>query len=164
MTVTAQSDQPAQAGPQGQDGGQPGRLVYARVQTALQQSSLTAIAQHMFCLMLRNMSSDGFVFADPLAGQPFSPGTFSAPGCIIAAPSFPADLGTVNQDYVFNWTRDAAVTAVEIAAANMPTRPGEGVQPLIDYVNFAQTCQNNSGSVHDRPCDLHRRGPAVPAV
>ena len=112
MTVTAQSDQAAQAGPQGQDGGQPGRLVYALVQTALQQSSLTAIAQHMFCLMLRNMSSDGFVFADPLAGQPsdpvtgppFSPGTFSAPGCIIAAPSFPADLGTVNQDYVFNWT------------------------------------------------------------
>ena len=154
MTVTAQPDQAAQAGPQGQDGGQPGRLVYARVQTALQQSSLTAIAQHMFCLMLRNMSSDGFVFADPLAGQPsdpvtgppFSPGTFSAPGCIIAAPSFPADLGTVNQDYVFNWTRDAAVTAVEIAAASMPTRPGEGVQPLIDYVNFAQTCQNNSGS------------------
>ena len=36
---------------------------------------------------------------------------------------------------------------MEIAAANMPTRPGEGVQPLIDYVNFARTCQNNSGSV-----------------
>ena len=101
----------------------------------------------MFCLMLRNMSSDGFVFADPLAGQALAPGAFSAPGCIIAAPSFPADLGTVDQDYVFNWTRDAAIAAVEIAAANMPTRPGEGVQPLIDYVNFAQTCQNNSGSV-----------------
>jgi glucoamylase len=148
MTVTAQLDPAAQAGPQGQDGGQPRPLVYARVQTALPQSSLTAIAQHMFSLMLRNMSSDGFVFADPEAGQQaFSPGTFSVPGCIIAAPSFPADLGTVDQDYVFNWTRDAAVTAVEIAASNMPTRPGEGVQPLIDYVNFAQTCQNNSGSV-----------------
>ena len=46
-------------------------------------SSLTAIAQHMFSLMLRNMSSDGFVFADPLA-----PGSFSAPGCIIASPSW----------------------------------------------------------------------------
>jgi glucoamylase len=144
MTVTAQLDQ---AGPQGQDGGQPRPLVYARVQAALQQSSLTAIAQHMFCLMMRNMSSDGFVFDDPLAANPFTPGTFSAPGCIIASPSFPADLGTVNQDYVFNFTRDAAITAVEIAAASMPTRPGEGVQPLIDYVNFAQTCQNNSGSV-----------------
>lgn len=139
MTVTAQMDQ---AGPQGQDGGQPRPLVYARVQAALQQSSLTAIAQHMFCLMMRNMSSDGFVFDDPL-----TPGAFSAPGCIIASPSFPADLATVNQDYVYNFTRDAAITAVEIAAASMPTRPGEGVQPLIDYVNFAQTCQNNSGSV-----------------
>ena len=96
----------------------------------------------MFSLMLRNMSSDGFAFADPLAA-----GAFSAPGCIIASPSFPADLGTVDQDYVFNFTRDAAITAVEIAAASMPTRPGEGVQPLIDYVNFARTCQNNSGSV-----------------
>ena len=139
MTVTAQLDQ---AGPQGQDGGQPRPLVYARVQTALQQSSLTAIAQHMFSLMLRNMSSDGFAFADPLTA-----GAFSAPGCIIASPSFPGDLGTVNQDYVLNFTRDAAITAVELAAANMPTRPGEGVQPLIDYVNFAQTCQDNSGSV-----------------
>src|SRR5208282_527041 len=63
MTVTAQLDQAAQAGPQGEDGGQPRPLVFARVQTALQQSSLTAIAQHMFSLMLRNMSSDGFVFA-----------------------------------------------------------------------------------------------------
>ena len=143
MTVTTQFDQAAQAGgPQGQDGGQPRPLVFARVQTALQQSSLTAIAQHMFSLMLRNMSSDGFVFADPLA-----PGAFSAPGCIIASPSFPGDLGTVNQDYVFNFTRDAAIAAVEIAAANMPTRPGDGVQSLIDYVNFAQTCQDNSGSV-----------------
>ena len=137
MTVTAQLDQAGQAGPQGQDGGQPRPLVYARVQAALPQSSLTAIAQHMFSLMLRNMSSDGFVFADPLA-----PRAFSAPGCIIASPSFPADLGTVNQDYVFNFTRDSAIAAVEIAAASMPT-----VQPLIDYVNFARTCQDNtSGS------------------
>jgi hypothetical protein len=55
------------------------------VQTALGQSSLQAIAQHLLCLVTRNMSSDGFVFTDPLA-----PGGFSAPGCIIAAPLFPA--------------------------------------------------------------------------
>jgi len=139
MTMTAQLDQTGQAG---QEEGQGRRLQYAVVQTALPQSSLTAIAQHMFPLMLRNMSSDGFVFADPLA-----PGNFSAPGCIIASPSFPGDLGTINQDYVFNFTRDAAIAAVEIAAASMPTRPGQGVQPLIDYVNFARTCQDNSGSV-----------------
>ena len=135
--MTAQLGQADQAGQTGQNEGQRRPLRFARVQTALPQSSLTAIAQHMFSLMLRNISSDGFVFADPLA-----PGSFSAPGCIIASPSFPADLGTVDQDYVFNFTRDAAITAVELAAASMPT-----VQPLIDYVNFARTCQNNSGSV-----------------
>ena len=131
----------AQPGQAGQAGGQPRPLVYARVKAALPQSSLTAIAQHMFSLMLRNMSSDGFVFADPLA-----PGSFSAPGCIIASPSFPADLADIDQDYVFNWTRDAAIATVELAAASIPARPGEGVQPLIDYVNFARTCQDNSGS------------------
>jgi glucoamylase len=139
ITVTAQLDQTGQAG---QEEGQGRPLQYARVQAALPQSSLTAIAQHMFSLMLRNVSSDGFVFADPL-----HPGSFSAPGCIIASPSFPGDLAIVDQDYVFNFTRDAAIAAVEIAAASVPARPGEGVQPLIDYVNFARTCQDNSGSV-----------------
>ena len=37
MTVTAQLDQAAQAGPQGQDGGQPRPLAYARVQAAFPQ-------------------------------------------------------------------------------------------------------------------------------
>src|ERR1019366_4583706 len=81
-------------------------LKYGRVQTSLSQSSLPAVAQHMFSLMLRNMSSDGFVFTDPNA-----PGDFSAPGCIIAAPTF-AVGPAVNQDYVYNWTRDAANTAI----------------------------------------------------
>lgn len=116
-------------------------LTYGRVQTAVQQSDLPAVAQHMFCLMTRNMSSDGFVFADP---NP--PGEFSVPGCIIAAPSYPTELSTVNQDYVYNWTRDAAVTAMEVAAAGLPTRPGESVQPLIDYVTFAQICQNSGAA------------------
>jgi glucoamylase len=33
---------------------------------------------------------------------------------------------------------------MELAAVNMPTRPGEAPQPLIDYVNFANICQNNA--------------------
>ena len=87
----------------------------------------------MFALMLRNVSSDGFAFADPT-----DPSQFSRPGCIIASPSYHASFPAVDQDYVFNWTRDAAVVAVELAAAELPTN-----QPLIDYVNFAQTCQNS---------------------
>ena len=60
------------------------------------------------------------------------------PGCIIASPSYHASLPTVDQDYVFNWTRDAAVTAMELAAADLPTN-----QPLIDYVTFAHICQSS---------------------
>ena len=56
----------------------------------------------------------------------------------------PSDDTIVNQDYVYNWTRDSAVAAMELAAANIPFKPGEGVQPLIDYVNFANICQQNA--------------------
>ena len=37
---------------------------YRTVRVAPKQD-LATIAQHMFALMLRNMSSDGYVFADP---------------------------------------------------------------------------------------------------
>lgn len=103
-----------------------------RVQVAGAQVRYQAIAQHMFALMFRNVSSDGFRFADPA-----DPSRFSEPGCIIAAPSYPANQPGVDQDYVFNWTRDAAITAVEIAAARLPGGPAGGVDPLIDYVTFA---------------------------
>ncbi len=141
-------------------------LARARVQAAFQQTDLSTIAQHMFSLMLRNVSSDGFVFSDPVA-----PGQFSRPGCVIAAPSFPADTPGVDQDYVFNWTRDAAITAIELAAAKLPARPGAGVQPLIDYVTFAQICQNNASPTlghacftvegQPRPWSEQNDGPAV---
>ncbi len=111
-----------------------GRAVeYRTVQPAVAQADLTAIAQHMFALMFRNVSSDGYAFADPT-----DPSQFSRPGCIIASPSYHAAFPSVDQNYVFNWTRDAAVTAIELAAAELPTN-----QPLIDYVAFARTCQNS---------------------
>jgi glucoamylase len=122
-------------------------LPKARAQTALLQSDLQVIAQHMYSLMLRNVSSDGFQFADPT-----DPTKFSKPGCVIAAPSFPENQPGVDQDYVFNWTRDAAITAMELAAAEMPTRPGAGVQPLIDYVNFAKICQDNAAPTLAHAC------------
>jgi glucoamylase len=116
--------------------------------TAVQQSDLQTIAQHMFALMLRNICSDGLVVADPN-----SPGHFSSPGCVLAAPSYPADLSTITQDYVYNWVRDAALTAMELVAANLPqARPGAGVGPLKDYVNFAQTCQNNATPTMSHAC------------
>jgi glucoamylase len=101
------------------------------------QPDLATIAQHMFALMLRNLSSDGYVFTDPT-----DPSQFSRPGCIIASPSYHLSLPTVDQDYVFNWTRDAAITAMELAAADLPTN-----QPLIDYVTFARACQDSGSPV-----------------
>jgi glucoamylase len=118
-----------------------------RPKIAFQQADLPTIAQHMFSLLFRNVSSDGYVFTDPV-----DPNSFSLPGCVIAAPSFPANTPGVDQDYVFNWTRDAAITAMEIAAANLPVRPGGGVQPLIDYVLFAQTCQTNAVPTLSHAC------------
>jgi hypothetical protein len=99
---------------------------------AVGQADLTVTAQHMFALMFGNLASDGYAFADPT-----DPSQFSRPGCIIVSPSYHLSFPVVDQDYVFNWTRDAAVTAVELAAAELPTN-----QPLIDDVNFAQICEN----------------------
>jgi glucoamylase len=124
-------------------------LQYSKVQTlsrtlaapqAAPSVDFSRFSLQMLALMLRNVSSDGFVFVDPL-----SPTSFSARGCIIASPSYPLNLGSIDQDYVFNWTRDAAITAIELAAANLPARPGEtGPQQLVDYVTFASLCQSNA--------------------
>lgn len=106
---------------------------------AYQQTELASLAPYMFLMMMRNVTSDGFVIEDPA-----TPGRFSLPGCVIAAPSFPANNPAVDQDYVFNWVRDAAITAIEIASANLPAMPGGGVQALNDYVAFAAHCQRNA--------------------
>lgn len=139
------------------------------VRPAALDGGLEATAQHMFSLMLRNVASDGFQFSDPA-----DPSKFSRPGCVIAAPSYPAAQPGVDQDYVFNWTRDAALTAMEIAATGMPTRPGSGVQALIDYVNFAKMCQDNAEPTlahacytiegYSRPWNEQADGPGLQTV
>ncbi|GAB6902191.1 glycoside hydrolase family 15 protein [Kineosporia succinea] len=108
-------------------------------QSVVHRSDFGVIAQHMFTLMMRNVASDGFLFSDPM-----DPGRFSTPGAVIAAPSFPANSPGVDQDYVFNWTRDAAIVAMELSAANLPARGDSGVEPLEDYVRFASICQGNA--------------------
>src|SRR5580693_961320 len=111
-----------------------GGLHYSEVQVAAAQSNLTAIAPYMFWLMSRNVASDGFVFEDPQNTH-----ALSQPGCVLASPSWANAAANVNQDYVYNWTRDAAIVAIELAAGPIPTS-----QPLIDYVRFAQICQNSA--------------------
>lgn len=144
-------------------------LSYALVRPAVQRSDLAALTPYMLTLMLRNISSDGFAFTDPA-----DPQQFSAPGCIIASPSFAGDQAAVTQDYVYNWTRDAAVTATEIAYATLPPGDADGTGPLDDYVSFASTCQQNAPGL-DTACytiegqprqgwSLQNDGPALQAL
>jgi glucoamylase len=114
-----------------------GTLQYSQVRPAIAQSDLTTIAPYLFWLMFRNIASNGFVFEDPV-----NTGVVSQPGCVLASPSWENTATNVSQDYVYHWTRDAAIAAIELAAGPLPT-----TQPLIDYVQFAQTCQNSASGI-----------------
>src|SRR5271156_3556836 len=114
-----------------------GTLQYSQVRPAVAQSDLTTIAPYMFWLMFRNIASDGFVFEDPV-----NTGVLSQPGCVLASPSWENTATNVSQASVYNWTRDAAITAIELAAGPLPT-----TRPLIGYVQFAQACQNSASSI-----------------
>lgn len=111
---------------------------YGTVRPDVAQIDFSAVAGRMFALMMRNVASDGFAFTDPA-----DPSRFSLPGCIIASPSYAKNLATVHQNYVYNWTRDAALAALEIAAVGMPAGIG-GSGPLDDYVRFADACQRSA--------------------
>ncbi len=115
------------------------------------QVDLQAVAQHLYALMLRNVATEGFTFSD--SGR----AVVSRPGCVIAAPSYPGQTPGISQDYVFNWTRDAAITALEVAAATSPdpdstADPDSTVQTLNDYVAFAQVCWENAAPSKGHAC------------
>jgi glucoamylase len=116
-----------------------GGLSYGTVRPSAAQADLATVAPYMFWLMYRNVASDGLVFDDPV-----NPGIVSAPGCVLASPSWENSATRVTQDYVYHWTRDAAVVALELAwAYSNGTLPDN--QALIDYVRFSQACQQSGG-------------------
>ena len=141
-----------------------GGLSYGSVRPAVTQLNLAAIAKYMFWLMYRNVASDGLVFDDPV-----NPGIVSAPGCVLASPSWENTATHVTQDYVYHWTRDSAIVALELAWAYANgTLPDN--QPLIDYVAFSQTCQRSAGDFDrasfyingtERPWTNQADGPAL---
>lgn len=134
--------------------GQAERAVLPTRQPALVQSSLAAgaidlpsLAPLMFAFMFRNIATAGFTFTDPMAPQDHSKD--SRPGCVIAAPSYPAGTPGVDQDYVFNWVRDGAITAMEVARiAFWPSAGGT----LDDYVRFAALCHANAVPTKGHAC------------
>ena len=114
-------------------------LRYGLVRSAVGQADPATLAPFMFWLMFRNIASDGLVFDDPV-----NAGVVSQPGCVLASPSWENTATQVTQDYVYHWTRDAAIVAFELSAAYAAgTLPDN--QPLIDYVRFSQACQAAPG-------------------
>jgi glucoamylase len=120
-------------------------LRYGLGRPAVGQTDLTTVARFMFWLMFRNISSDGLVFDDPV-----NEGIISRPGCVLASPSWENTATHVTQDYVYHWTRDAAIVAFELSAA-YAARVLPDNQPLISYVQFSQLCQKSAGDF-DRAC------------
>jgi glucoamylase len=131
-------------------------LEYSSVRPAITNLDISSLTSYLYVLMMRNVATPGYRFADPpRRGCPAEPEGFAEPGCIIASPSYQDYAGNVakiDQDYVYNWTRDAAITAIEIAAANQDSPDGESCQPLIDYVHFARLCHQNAPNNIDRAC------------
>jgi glucoamylase len=117
--------------------GQGGTLRYGTVRPESGQADLTTAATSMFWLMFRNIASDGLVFNDPV-----NAGVISRPGCVLASPSWENTATHVTQDYVYHWTRDAAIVAVELASG-----PLGSAEPLVDYVTFSKYCQDAATAI-----------------
>jgi glucoamylase len=141
-------------------------LSYGTMRPAV-ESDLTALAPYMFWLMFRNVASDGLVFDDPV-----NAGIVSAPGCVLASPSWENTATHVTQDYVYHWTRDAAIVALELSAAYTSGMLPDN-QPLISYVTFSATCQQSAGDFDraafcingtQRPWTDQTDGPALQTV
>jgi glucoamylase len=109
----------------------------------------STVAPYMFSLMLRNVATYGFQIADH--NEPGDPGGYTAPGCVLASPSWPSYPGNVApiiEDYVFNWTRDAAITTSAVLNQAPAQIPAAGASDLLtSYVNFASTCQASGGGI-----------------
>jgi glucoamylase len=118
-------------------------LRYGLVRPAVGQTDLTVVARYMFWLMFRNVATDGLVFDDPV-----NAGVISRPGCVLASPSWENAATRLTQDYVYHWTRDAAIVAFELSAAYAADAAPDN-QPLLNYVTFSRLCQQSS---IDRGC------------
>ena len=106
----------------------------------------SGLAPYMFTQMLRNIATPGFQIADHN-----QPPYFSNPGCVLASPSwpsYPGNVATISEDYVFNWTRDAAITVSAVLGQVPALVPAEASTEILrDYVNFASNCQAQGGDI-----------------
>ncbi len=62
--------------------------------------------------------------------------------------SYPGNVAPIVEDYVFNWTRDAAITmSVVLKQAPVQIPAAVASDLLASYVNFASTCQASGGNI-----------------
>ena len=129
-----------------------------RVTTPPDGVDLRGMSPYFLAMMIRNIATDGYpLLAPAMFSAERSPGTpepppeaaVSRPGCVIASPSYREVLGSVTQNYVYNWVRDAAIVMSELYAADLSLRP-ELAGVLADYVNFAALCQSRAPEELDR--------------
>lgn len=143
-------------------------LNYGAVTARVDTDELPALRDTFAMLLQRNISTAGYRFTDPIkqAAQPDAPTNFSLPGCIIASPSYPPESNMTNQNYVYNWVRDAALTAMELAVLGRAGGPWTTMarQHLVSYVAFAETCQHDILSRYDPDDALTRLGYACFSV
>lgn len=121
--------------------------VYAKNQTRFDLTQPEGVAQlrsTFLAAMRRNLATSGYVIAWVPSEHGYNRGAtkYSEPGCLIASPSYDAKQEAVhgapfNQDYVYNWTRDAALAAIELSFDEPPPGATES-QRMIDYVAFAK--------------------------
>jgi glucoamylase len=116
----------------------------------------SVVVPYLFTLMQRNIATAGFVLADHnQSSNPPAPGGFSAPGCVLASPSwevagynYPGNVAQIGEDYAFNWTRDSAITMATLFSAAPTLLPTAAAAALFNnYVNFAGTCQAGAGGL-----------------
>ena len=115
------------------------RIDYARLRTEGDDSDLVEFAATAHVFARRNVAARAGAFHDAN-----DPAVLAAAGCVIASPSYPAaDPGLTDQNYVFHWVRDAALTAMELSRA--PATDAHGVdRTLCDYVAFSRVCQDSA--------------------
>jgi glucoamylase len=130
-----------------------------QVTTPANGVDLARMADYFVPLMMRNIATDGYPFVAPSVfpgerpgGEPQPPpeAVLSQPGCILASPTYHENLPTVKQSYVYNWVRDSAIVATELAAADLPPLPGGMSDVYDDYVTFAALCQSKAPTELDR--------------
>ena len=137
--------------------------VYAKNQTRFDLTRPEGVAQPLstfLAAMQHNLATSGYVIAWVPSEHGYNRAAtkYSEPGCFIASPSYDAEQKAVhgaplNQDYVYNWTRDAALAAIELSFDEPPPGATES-QRMIDYVAFARLCQEVSRRRESHPPPL----------